>query len=456
MQRAVADASLPLKMIESRTKPWFGGDTKEYDTLLTIPIEKTFREAGGRVTEQLVVGDEVMAYCIMRGALQVGPRHDHVSSLSLSFPPLGNVLRWIDALSHCHKPFGVGPYEEALMDTLPDQTLNRIKFNKSLVQINGNNNDGISIGFNDGSTEGPFDLVVGCDGVGSAVKSYVSNDFIPQSGEKGSQSLYSGIRIRYAVQDTNVVNPGKDEGATLSQYFGNGAYALEGIYGAGKGRNPIKCAFTIYLDDDYIGPFIRKKPADQSPGLSDENADWSQDNRKGTCELMLEQIQECNVPGAMNLRPIIEEASRFFELGVYFHSPFSKNGWRRKVPNSGGRFCTLGGDAAHAMPPFLGQGSNQAIQDAYCLAKKIFEYNKALANDSEEIDFEEVLKSYETVRWGPTASISAKAFLLGYLEAGVGFIAKFRDVFFFTLGSLGVAKKVFLGAAVPEVGDGAS
>jgi 2-polyprenyl-6-methoxyphenol hydroxylase-like FAD-dependent oxidoreductase len=45
------------------------------------------------------------------------------------------------------------------------------------------------------------------------------------------------------------------------------------------------------------------------------------------------------------------------------------------------------------MPPFLGQGSNQAIQDSYCLAKKIFEFNKALANDDDEIDFGAVLKN---------------------------------------------------------------
>jgi hypothetical protein len=168
---------------------------------------------------------------------------------------------------------------------------------------------------------------------------------------------------------------------------------------------------------------------------------------------MLEQIEECGVPGTRMMRPIIEGSSRFFELGVYFHSPFTRNGWGKKVQNSCGSFCTLAGDAAHAMPPFLGQGSNQAIQDAYCLAKLTFEYNKALSNGSEEIDFGEVLKNYEAIRWGPTASISAKAFLLGYLEAGVGFVAKFRDAFFFTLGSLGVAKKVYLGAAVPEVGD---
>ena len=83
----------------------------------------------------------------------------------------------------------------------------------------------------------------------------------------------------------------------------------------------------------------------------------------------------------------------------------------------------------------------------------IFEFNKALANDDEEINFGGVLKSYEKVRWGPTTSISAKASILGYLEASAGYIAKFRDMFFFTLGSLGVAKKVYLGAAVPNVED---
>ena len=94
VQRAVADASLPLKLIASRTKPWFGGDTKEYDTLLTIPIERTFREAGGRITKELVVDNEVMAYTIMRGALQVRPRPGFSRLLPYMF-------RWHNARSHC-------------------------------------------------------------------------------------------------------------------------------------------------------------------------------------------------------------------------------------------------------------------------------------------------------------------------------------------------------------------
>jgi salicylate hydroxylase len=350
------------------------------------------------------------------------------------------------------------------MDTLPKDALSRVKFGKSLTAINGASDDnGITVAFDDGTSEGPFDLVVGCDGVNSAVKEYVETGAISPGNQGRSQALYSGIRIRYAVQDENTsdeTEDTKDNGnARLTQYFGNGAYALSGKYGSGKGRPPIKCAFTIYLDDDYIGPFRKSEKEETIQKTSteeDENSDWSQDNRKGTSERMLEQVEAYSIPD-IEIRPIIENASRFFELGVYLHNPLSWKGWSKEVPGSSGRYCVTGGDAAHAMPPFLGQGSNQAIQDAYCLAKNLFDYNKHLQSggvDAKEVvDIAKVLKSYEKTRWAPTTSISAKASVLGYLEASTGFIAKFRDVFFFTLGSLGVAKRVYLGAAVPEVGD---
>jgi salicylate hydroxylase len=339
------------------------------------------------------------------------------------------------------------------METLPKSTTERVYFKKCLTSIRGQEN-GILVGFDDGSEEGPFDLVVGCDGVNSVVKEYISSGTISKSSEKQKTAIYSGIRIRYAVQDTTPApTSNSKQEATFFQYFGNGAYALAGTYGAGKGRDPVQCAYTIYLDDEYIGPF-RKRDSNRPTGRVDENVDWSE-MAQGTAtrRMMLEQIQESGVPDSL-VRPIIEKSSRFFELGVYLHNPFSSRGWRKQIPASGGRFCTMAGDAAHAMPPFLGQGANQAIQDSYCLAKMIFEYNAALGetdSSRDEINFEDTLRSYEKIRWEPTTNISVKSAVLGYLEAGPGLIAKVRDVVFFTLGKLGIAKKVYVNAALPKV-----
>jgi len=114
----------------------------------------------------------------------------------------------------------------------------------------------------------------------------------------------------------------------------------------------------------------------------------------------------------------------------------------------------LCGDSAHAMPPFLGQGANQAIQDAFCIAEKIRSYNSQLESDDEEQqDLKSMLKDYEKARWGVTTSITAKAAILGYLETGGrdGFYAKFRDVVFKTLVLLRVPVKVLLDAATPRL-----
>jgi salicylate hydroxylase len=58
------------------------------------------------------------------------------------------------------------------------------------------------------------------------------------------------------------------------------------------------------------------------------------------------------------------QAERIFDIGVHYHEILSS--WS----SSSGRVVLLG-DSAHAMPPFMGQGANQAMQDAYCLANKL-------------------------------------------------------------------------------------
>jgi len=427
LQTAVANAALPLTNIISRTKPW-GESDEPFTALLKLNLKEAIQQTGGTTEEELIVDGEVMAYTIMRGVLQ-----------------------------------------KILLEKLPPATAERVKYGKTLTGIESNTNDldgGIMCQFDDGTSEGPFDLVVGCDGIKSAVKEYVEKGKISEdsAGVKRRSSIYSGIRIRFCIEDGDPNSVVEDESAEFKQYFGDGLYGLSAVYGAGVGEPSTKGAYLIFKDEDYNGPF-KKKERSSSKEVA-ENSDWQQDIQSvdDLLKSSLDLIDKSGVPG-IDLIPIIENADRVFELGVYFHNPFSLSGWSKEVKGSGGRFCVLTGDAAHAMPPFLGQGANQAVQDSYSLATKIFEYNDIVSqwNEApvssaadEEIEkpktLQKLLKEYEHRRWLPTASITAKSVLLGYLETGQkGFLSKFRDAFFFVAGKVGIARKVFLDSATPKV-----
>jgi hypothetical protein len=80
------------------------------------------------------------------------------------------------------------------------------------------------------------------------------------------------------------------------------------------------------------------------------------------------------------------------------------------------------------------------------------------AVDSEEVSenpprLKRVLDEYQSARFFPTASITVKAAILGYLETGGrdGFYAKFRDSFFKILDFAGVPAKVLLDSSTPKV-----
>jgi 2-polyprenyl-6-methoxyphenol hydroxylase-like FAD-dependent oxidoreductase len=252
LQEAVYEAGLSQVRVRSRCKPWFGD--KKFDTLLELDLKKTVMSAGGDTAASLLSSDDQRLWwtSIMRGALQ-----------------------------------------QVLLETLPRDV--SVQFSKKLTSINPvSENSGVYCKFADGSETGPYDLVIGCEGINSFVKNYVDTNGRPKPDDASSakSAIYSGLRIRYAVSDGDPTKP-FEETATLTQFFGNGAYALHGVYGAGAGKPNTRCAFIIYLDENYIGPFKKKeKPRTDSSIRVGENADWSQDKRK-TVDVAREDMFEC-------------------------------------------------------------------------------------------------------------------------------------------------------------------
>lgn len=412
LQEAVGQAGIPLEGIQSRSKAWFGNkEKKDYSTLLQLNIKEIIQQAAGDISAALLdESGNAKWTAITRGALQ-----------------------------------------EVLQESLPNSVA--IQFNKKLNSITENEAGGIMCGFDDGSIAGPFDMIVGCDGIRSAVKEFVNTARIEQTRTSlaPSNAIYSGIRIRFAVADEMIESTPATK-VKLTQYFGDGGYALHGIFGAGKSRPLTTMAAFVYLDENYIGPFRinRERKDDVAIG---ENADWTQtveQQLENSRSNMLSQLQTFNIPDKeKDLESVIKNADRIYELGSYFHNPFTR--WSRILKN--GSSVVLCGDAAHAMPPFLGQGSNQAIQSAYCLASKILEYNQLIEIECTEKALERALSEYRDIRWKPTFSILWKALFLGYLETGGGngIYSKFRDSFFQFMGAIGVAKGVLLGAALPKI-----
>jgi 2-polyprenyl-6-methoxyphenol hydroxylase-like FAD-dependent oxidoreductase len=412
LQRAVAEAGMPLEGIQSRSKAWFGKtENQDYSTLLQLNINELIRQASEEVSDELLDDDGNAKWtAITRGALQ-----------------------------------------EVLRNNLPSSV--PIRFNKKLTSINEHESGGVLCGFDDGSCSGPFDMVVGCDGIRSATKEFVNTAKIEEKKTSlaPSNAIYSGIRIRFAVVDETVEEK-QTSGTKLTQYFGDGGYALHGKFGAGKGRPLTSMAVFVYLDENYIGPFqVAKERKDRV--TVGENADWTQtveQQLESSRSNMLSQLTAFNIPDKDKaLESVIRNADRIYELGSYFHNPFTR--WSRILKN--GSCVVLCGDAAHAMPPFLGQGSNQAIQSAYCLGNKILEYNQQLEDENGDLTLEKTLATYREVRWKPTFNILWKALFLGYLETGGGngIYSKPRDSFFQLMGAVGVAKGVLLGAAVPKI-----
>lgn len=98
------------------------------------------------------------------------------------------------------------------------------------------------------------------------------------------------------------------------------------------------------------------------------------------------------------------------------------------------------------MPPYLGQGANQAVQDARCLSLAISRIGGDISSLSG------ALEMYERTRRVPVQATLQTSSLVGFLETQGGAIgARMRNNLFRVLGAARIQEKVLLQAAIPRI-----
>lgn len=184
--------------------------------------------------------------------------------------------------------------------------------------------EGVTVRFRNGASD-RAPVVVGADGNGSAVRSFVF---------PGEPARFNGqVAFRAVVPDALV--PAIVRQRELAMHRGPGRYVLHYPLRGGQLMNLIGCGRTDTWEEEG----------------------WS---IPATNEQFLEAYADF-APYLLELIRAVPEGE-LFKWGLYDRTPLPR--W------TSGRVAMLG-DAAHPMTPFLGQGAAMAIEDAVVLARAL-------------------------------------------------------------------------------------
>lgn len=211
--------------------------------------------------------------------------------------------------------------------------------------------DSASVVLGDGR-ELPFDLVIGCDGLHSVVRSVLHGPDAPR---------FTGNMCWRALIPTAKLPPGH----VLPQMT---------IWIGPKGH-----VVTYFVRGGSLVNLVAFLAAP-------ENVEESWSN-----EATVDQLVAAYPDVHPDLQLIIARAEQCFKWGLFDRDP---------LPSWGRERVTLLGDAAHPMLPFLGQGAATAIEDGYVVARE-------LANHANDVAA--ALHAYETQRIPRTSRIQLAA-----------------------------------------------
>jgi FAD-dependent urate hydroxylase len=210
--------------------------------------------------------------------------------------------------------------------------------------------DGVRVDFEDGSSA-TGDLLIGADGLHSVVRSIVG----AQPAKPTGWCSWQGLVTLPEIADPRV--------ATMMI----GEHGNLGMWPAGG--SDLQWWFDLRWSPDFVRP---QRPIEM---IRSHFAGWSD---------MVDQV----------LATLTDD-----DLAP---SPFPH--FRHPIPGAGAGAVTLLGDAAHAMPPTLAQGTNQALLDTMVLRRALSDFRNGLNPSNSELC--SALRWYENTRRRKVKAVS--------------------------------------------------
>lgn len=259
-----------------------------------------------------------------------------------------------------------------LMDVLATAVLDEgipVHYGKRLTAINDSNasNNGhhgqVEVVFADGTSD-TADMLLGCDGIHSAVRSlYVDPAVVPE---------YTGISTMYGFVSTSDLPPSSITNVHGATFTPHGLFGVIPCTAAGD---------VLYWLLSYEVPI---PSASSSTSADTATATASRDgweehagNAEDSFKSILLSILSCTPstsPWGKLMRDVVDATKtvKFFPVfRIPPPSPSSSSAtFNRNVQTTWFRGrCLLLGDAAHAISPHVGQGVSQALEDVFLLSR---------------------------------------------------------------------------------------
>lgn len=219
------------------------------------------------------------------------------------------------------------------------------------------------------------DIAIGADGIHSVVKR--------QLFEAGDP-VHAGFRLLYSCSSVPVRKTPEEVHVNWNTSDGEGYQIMDWTAGAGDKRHDV-CLLLMrseeLISDKWDSTIVKEK---------------------------LKELAAKVAPDHEVLHKSIENAEMCFDWGVYIQ-PILKSWVSPK------KRVTLIGDAAHATAPFMGQGANMAIMDAWRLGRLLADQDP------------EALAKYEADRKSSAEQVVKMSSMMGSMYTTTGWKAKLRN-----------------------------